>query len=342
MRASASLVFGLVLLGAPATALAQGIDLSAGADTEGDADADLSTSPTDAADDEEPVDHAPDDMDADADADLDGGDGDADADDGGGLRDGDLPYAHVDRPLTLPEMYLAPSLGFANLHIESGPFSANAIIIAAGARFGITDDFEVEATPLTLQFGDVDEGYSFFMAGATYRFLKEEFEMAGRLRFAINTNPDLFINPSLPMRLHAGDIVRLDTGVNFTLVLPDGGDATPALAGIGGLTSPTGGLLGAGIEPGIPLNVDFQIVREFWAGLGTGFGAADMGEFGDSIFVPVGFRAGGTIPGGDDEPLVDIDGGFSFPYFIFSNPAVDNPVSEIWQFGVNGTVFLPL
>jgi len=349
MRASACLAFGLVLFGFPAAALAQGIGVSADAEADADADADVSTSPTDAVDDE-PVDHAPDDMDEGGgdgfdeggDGGGDGGDGDGDDDDGGDLRDGDLPYAHVDRPMTLPEFYLAPSLGFANLHLESGGFSANSVIIAAGARFGITDDFEVEATPLSLRFGDIgNDGYSHFMAGATYRILKGDVEVGGRLRFALNTSPDVFINPSLPIRIHAGEIVRLDTGVNFSLVLPDGGDATPALAGIGGIASTSGGFFFAGIEPGVPLNVDFQIVEPFWMGLGTGFGMFDMTE-GESVFVPLGLRAGGTIPGGKGEPLVDIDGGFSFPLFFTNAPRVDNPATEVWQFGVTGTVFLPL
>jgi hypothetical protein len=246
---------------------------------------------------------------------------------------GGLPVAYVQRPLTLPEMTLAPEGSFVGTHVDFGAGSLNAFFITAGASFGITDDIMVEAIPLSVVFGDPEFDYAYFMGGATARFLEGDFEMGGRFRFIITNAADLGFNLGVPMRLHA-DIVRLDTGVHTFISVPTGG-GDPAV----GLTDFNKNFFVP--DPGIPAKLSVQIIEQFWAGLGTGFGILDFGEAGDTIFVPLQINAGGTIPTDEGRPLVDIEGGFSFPTFVNSG-APDTIVTEIWQFGVIGTGYLDL
>lgn len=261
-----------------------------------------------------------------------GADADAGGDAGGVEAGAGLPVPYVERPITLPEMTLAPRASFVGTNIDLGVGSFTAFIIGVGASFGITDDFMVEATPLSVVFGDPDFDYGYFLAGATYRFLPGDFEMAGRFRFLINNDAVLGFNPGVPMRLHAG-IVRLDTGVHTLISVPTGGgDSAVGLADVN-----ENFFL---FDAGIPAKVSVQIIDEFWAGLGTGFGIYDFSEAGDTVFVPLQLNLGATIPA-DEGPLVDIEGGFSFPTFVNSG-ANDTIVTELWQFGITGTGYLSL
>jgi len=247
------------------------------------------------------------------------------------------PVAYVERPLTLPKMTLSPELDLAITHLDLGGFlgTATVFFVELGAAFGITDDFMVEAHPLGIEAGDVDTDYTRFEVGATYRFLKGPVEIGGRFRFQVDNAGTLVFNPGLPVRIHGGEIVRIDTGVNFSGVVPTkkDTDSQAALLGIG-----TDLLLSA--EAGIPVNVAFQIVKPVFVGLSTGYGIVAFSQAGDTSFMPLGFFAGGTVPG-DQGPLLDIGASFGFPYFLLGG-SNSNPNTEIWSIGLTGRGFLYL
>ena len=226
-------------------------------------------------------------------------------------RTGEAAFAYVERPLTLPEMALSPQLDAAIARAELGRVSATAVQMELAASFGITDDLMVEARPLGFITGDVDTDYTRFQLGATYRFLDGPVEIGGRFRFQIDSNANLALNPGIAVRIHAGNVARIDTGLNFTGVVPTGsGDP---VAGLGGIV--TDFLKPA--EAGIPLDVSFQVVDPVFVGLSTGFAILTLEEAGDTSFMPLGFFAGGTVPG-DDGPLADIGASFGFPLFIIA------------------------
>jgi hypothetical protein len=261
--------------------------------------------------------------------------------------DGALPVAYAQRPLTLPEMTISPEMNVQVSHFEvggSGFFGGaiNVFFLEVGGSFGIMDDLMVEARPLGFVAGDVDTDYSRFQIGATYRFLKEPLEMGARFRFQIDNGGNLYLNPGLPMRIHAGDAVRIDTGVEFTGFLPTGGgDPSALIAGVHtDFLRPSGFFLLPSVEAGIPFDIAFNIVDEVFLGLSTGYGIGDLSEPADASFMPLGFFVGGTVPG-EKGPLVDIGGSFGFPYFLIGSND-ENPTTELWAVGVTARGFIQL
>ena len=244
------------------------------------------------------------------------------------------PIAYVERPLTLPAMALSPQLDAAIARADFGGNASTAFQMELAGSFGITDDLMVEARPGGFIAGDVDFDYTRFQLGVTYRFLKDPVEIGARFRFQIDNSATLAFNPGLPVRIHAGKLVRIDTGVNFTGAVPtDGGDAVAALSGIA-----TDFLKPA--EAGIPLDVSFQIIDPVFVGLSTGYGILSFEEPADFSYMPLGFFAGGTVPG-DEGPLADIGASFGFPFFLLG-ASNENPNTELWLIGLTVRGFLYL
>lgn len=250
------------------------------------------------------------------------------SDDGdrGGSR---LPVSHARRPLTLTEMTLAPSLGFSVLHVDFGRGGLTVMSLDAGAKFGITDDIEVEAVPLSFVFGDPNFQYGIGRIGGTYRFLKDDFEMGATA--SVNFGDGFWaISAGVPMRLHLGEKARLDAGAHLYV-----GDSTndPADDVAVGLAKP--GATSFLPDAGIPVAFAYNFIDELWAGARTGFGVASFGEFEDSVFVPLGLDVGGTIPYSDGRgPMVDVGASFGFPYFVNSLTG-DGVNPELWQLGIH-------
>jgi hypothetical protein len=229
---------------------------------------------------------------------------------------------------------LSPEVGFSIAHLESGPFAITAYNLRLGAEFGVLPNLTVEATPIAVSFGDAS-GYGVASLGATYRFLDTgTIEVGGRARLRFDERPNLGLAAGLPVRAHLLDgNLRLDTGINLGLAIPDGGSAKVGLQG--GITD----ILR--VEPGIPLVVDYSFTPSVFAGASTGLGVADFGNFGDTVFVPLGLRVGGTVaPTG--APMIDLVGGFGFPLFlstINSNQAV---TTELWVIDLAAKAYFQL
>jgi hypothetical protein len=241
------------------------------------------------------------------------------------------PVLYGKRPLTLPRMMLSPELSFGALNISLGPFgSATLMNLKAGAEFGITDDFQVDAAPLAFLFGDAS-GYGLATVGATYRFVRSDsFEVGARALLGFTDSPDLVFTVGAPMRAHLVEgKLRLDTGAYLSVIAPNGGDAQVGLAQIErSVFSPA---------PGIPLVANFSILEQLYAGLNTGFGIFDFANAGDSVFVPLGFQAGYTITS-QAKPVVDVGASFGFPLMFGS----DGVVTELWTLGLAGKGYFEL
>jgi hypothetical protein len=265
----------------------------------------------------------------------------------------DHPWAYSLRPMTLPAMTLAPEAGFNVNHYAFGPAELNQFSWTAGASFGILDDLSVELIPLgfyhqvmSVDFGDfsdsdTDTDYHYMLAGATYRFLDGDVDLGTRFRFAVDSWANIYLNPSFLVRLKT-EVVRLDTGVEFAVVIRDqstvysNSDVMVGLQGFGQwLNTP---------RAGIPVELAFQIVDPFYLALNTGLGVGDFtaDDAGDTVFMPLGWGAGGTIPYDDDQPMVDIAAGFSFPLFLIGAAEEDLPIEEFWQVGLKATGFIYL
>jgi hypothetical protein len=222
------------------------------------------------------------------------------------------PVALAGRPLTLPEMTLSPEAG--GLFVRLPPVGSQAISFGAagvGVSFGISDDFEVNATPVRLLFGGGSVRYDYPSIGLSGRYSDGDVEVGTRFKFFIPTQVAVFATAAgIPVAIHAAGEVRIDTGINVTGVFGEGG-------GLAGLFGP--GRQIVDLDAGVPLEVTVSPIEPFSFGLRTGFGIATFEEP-KTIFLPLGFMLAGSIPG-DDGPIGDLIARFDFPTFLL--PASD-------------------
>jgi hypothetical protein len=246
-----------------------------------------------------------------------------------------MPLPFAQRPLTLPKMTLAPELGFNVAHISSNGFSLPTFVnLEAGAHFGITDDFEVGAVALPIRFAP-DFGFGNPRLEATYRFLKGDIEMGGRLGVTFITTSGasgVVLEPGLPMLFHLGASARLDLGVFVPLSFGTG-------ATIGGLPTSINSDTTVGLR--IPVRFTYNVIPELHIGAQTGLGINDFGDAGNTIYVPLGFVAGYAIPG-EKGPLLDIDPYFTFPLFATPGSSGDKINPGFIQAGLTATLYLYL
>jgi hypothetical protein len=247
---------------------------------------------------------------------------------------GKQPIAYAGRPLTLPRKTFSPQLDAAVSRAEAGRVSATIWQMEVAGSYGVSDDLTVEVRAGGFITGDVDTDYTRFLLGATYRFVDGPVEISGRFRLQVDNNANVGLNPALVVRVHGGDAVRLDTGVNFTAVIPtDSGDPVAALGGaITDYLKPA--------EVGVPLDISFQVAEPMFVGLSTGYGILTFEDAGQGSFMPLGLFAGGTVPG-DDGPIADIGASFGFPLFLLGSSS-DNPNTNLWTAGITVRGFLYL
>lgn len=253
-----------------------------------------------------------------------------------------LPVPYVDRPLTLPEMTLRIDGDFPIYHV---PSSDVGVGFSAGGGFGITDDFEVSARLLPVTFAPSPARFNDPVIGAVYRFLDEDTAQIGvgaRIQIPVDDGRFFIFNPRLPVQLKFGDIVRFDTGFNFSIGAPTGGgDSVVALAGPGQY-GPFG-FFPPSIDPGIPAKFSFQVADPAWLGFGTGLGVLFTNSVSNNdaaVFAPLGFHGGGTIAI-DGDKMIDIKGAFEFPLFV-SNIDNDAVHADYWLINLGASFYLDL
>jgi hypothetical protein len=253
----------------------------------------------------------------------------------------ELPVPYVERPLTLPEMTLAPHVAAGFTRFDAGFGALNLINLDAGASFGILDDLTVYAQPLSMLIGAGDGGsrvwYGTFRLGAIYRFLSTDVvDIGGQFEFgATGVSDTIHLTGKLPVLLRLADVVRIDTGLAISGYFPIDGDAGGGIVAVGSGGQPLGPT-GAGI----PVSASFQLADPFFLGLDTGFGIASFEFPDDTLFMPLGAHVGGTIASGD-RPLVDLVGRFNFPTFLLSSDP-EPPATEVWQVGLDARAYIDL
>lgn len=280
-------------------------------------------------------------------------------------RKGDLPVRWVDRPLTLPKKILSPEFHVGLTHYELqnvAGFAINAVPIDLGVSYGVTDDVTIYVQPTTLLIGRTDTTvlgfsthntevyYGTFRLGGDFRFFHNELvEVGGKAEFgAVGSLDLLHLTGGVPLVLHAGHVVRFETGFYVSGYFPvkrgyglfnTGNDPDGGLATVGSAV-PRTSLVPA---PGIPLKLSVQVADPFFLGLDTGFGFASFtapGSADNPTFAPLGFHVGGTIES-KKKPLVDIVGNFQFPTFLLGADD-EPPVTQLWELGLTVDLFVGL
>jgi hypothetical protein len=230
--------------------------------------------------------------------------------------DTEYPLSFVERPLTLPAMTLAPEFDIgverAGLGSGLGAVSATAGVMNLGATFGITNDIEVGALVVPIQFND-PAGYGDPEFFATFRFLHTpSIELGARLNLVIATPRDglsagALIMPGVPLLVHVGKILRIDAEV----AVPISVQAGTGISTSGGPEITTTNAVGVGLT--VPVEVAVDIIEPLHADVTTGLTIGDFRDAADSTVVPLGFGVGYAI--GTKRPLLDLDLAFNWPLF---------------------------
>lgn len=258
----------------------------------------------------------------------------ASADEPAGQR---MPVAFAQRPLTLPSATLAPELDFQVAHVSLFGQSADAVGLSIGGAVGVSDDFTIRATVAPLILSPKVQ-YGSPVIGATYRFLKGDFEIGGSLDVALgfvnSDNPiKAQIQPGIPMRAHIAKVARIDTGVFVPVLLVEQQSLSPSGASSSSDMKPHVGM-------SIPVAVNVDVAEPVHVGVQTGFTTL-FDDFGKNATIPLTFNAGFAIPG-NTGPLVDIQPFFSFPGFLTPGAEGDAVHTNLWTAGVNLTGYLYL
>ena len=234
--------------------------------------------------------------------------------------EGRLPLAAAERPLTLPRMVLSPELDVDLTHVANDGSYVNATLLAS---FGITDDFTVRAAVAPLQLtGANGQGFHYGQStenlgpsvGATYRFVRGHVEVGASLDLGLPTlanTSGVFFTPAVPVRIHIGKKLRLDTGVavpiasitrSATVVVPSLGPVSQSH------TTTTEGI-------NIPFSALYDITEPIHVGAATAFSIGDVNDVSHSTLIPFTVFAGYAL-GGKDGPILDIDPFFQLPFAL--------------------------
>ncbi len=233
------------------------------------------------------------------------------------------PKPYVERPLTLPYRTLAPDVAVSLAGVDDNdPVS----YLSSGVRYGIIDEFEIEATPHAFRLTP-NPAFAYPSLGFTAGYTGHVFEIAGRARFFIPVDSalpggDAGNNGALmlgaPMAIHLDRWGRIDTGGFVTLYLPkSGGDVVAGL--IQQQASPFY------TDAGVPLNFLFQPDPAFWFGIHHGFSVYDFNEAGETFALPLGVELG--ITASDDfNPIADFSVRADLPRLLL--PGRDGDLSD--------------
>ena len=268
--------------------------------------------------------------------------------------EGRYPLAEAERPLTLPKMVLMRELDIDVPRVSlpspiGGQAAATSFAnVSVGASFGITDDLTVRAQVLPLQlaggsgfhYGQTSGFYGVDNpgpgVGATYRFLRGDFEVGGSLDLNLITlsgASGVVITPGVPVRIHVGKSIRIDTGAYLPIT-------RASIDGSGAFGAPSSiGASGTGLV--IPASFLYDITEPLHVGVATGFQINDFSDVGNNTAIPLGIFAGYAI-GGKDGPVLDIDPFFNF-YELFTPGNVagaTNGGAYVFGLSVGGFLYL--
>ncbi|MBL8744536.1 MAG: hypothetical protein JNK04_25685, partial [Myxococcales bacterium] len=220
------------------------------------------------------------------------------------------PKPYVPRPLTLPHKTLAPDVSIAVSGYDQGDPTA---VLSSGIRYGIIDEFEIEATPHAFRLSP-DGAWAYPSLGFTAGYTGHVFEIAGRVRYFIGIDTEVndisggVLLLGAPMAIHMGEWGRIDTGGFVTLSF----DTLLFASAVGGVTAAQdvrAALVNSNASPfytdaGIPFNLLFQPVPELWFGIRHGLSIYDFDQAGETLSLPLGAEIG--ITASDDfNPVAD-------------------------------------
>jgi hypothetical protein len=270
-----------------------------------------------------------------------GDDPDAEATESGPEAASAMPVPMAQRGLTLPAGTVRIDANF-DLFDLTNDFGA---ALSAGGAVGIIENLDAGMLLLPIVFAP-EGGFGDIRMFGKYRFWNgDTVEVAGRLELVLpsdSTNlstTDFSLSFGAPVRIHLGDTMRIDTGVEFSLALLRGptGDTIFGIAGPQGFPLKRHALSDRSVA-GVPLMFTINVTDAVYLGARTGVGIADFGNADDTTFIPLGFSGGYTVAG-ESGPLVDITARFRWPN-LYTSGGMDDVQADIYEVVLAGEVYL--
>jgi hypothetical protein len=198
-----------------------------------------------------------------------------------------LPVAQAQRPIVLPRLVASPQVAF---QLDRRPNDGSYGELDVTGAFGETNR---------------NQGPSL---GAAYRFVRGTAELGLDLSGHVFTVPGVSggsVTPSVLLRIHAAEILRLDLdpGVTFQIAT----------------LSPSGASANT-VRVSVPLGARLNLTQAFDVGLTTGLTVYDVSDARNTTGIPLGFLLGFAMAGAQG-PVVDIDPFFTFPYLVMPGRA---------------------
>jgi hypothetical protein len=196
---------------------------------------------------------------------------------------------------------------------------------ALSAGYGVTDDFELDATIIPMTFAPTVQ-YGDPSVSGTYRFFNQPaVEIGAFLGLTALTHDDdirgyINVTAGIPVLARLGESVRVDTGLFVPITF--GGRPSVLLSAI------------------VPVRATLQITDPLYLGANTGLGIADFSHPGDTIYAPLGMFVGYAISLGC-AALVDLSAHLGFPDLYVSG-ARGSTVTDNWIAGGTASVYAPL
>ena len=229
------------------------------------------------------------------------------------------PVPYSARPLTLARGMLSPYVAGGVTHITvpdgfGGTRDEWLGSMDAGLSFGATDFLEItlDALPLqlspTVEYGLARGGPWLGLTALYARTTAVDMGIRFGLNLPVRDPTRFYMGLSIPFLFHFGRVGRLDLDPGFLFLLTDPG---AVLLDINGrLTFNIGDYVFLGARSGIGGNLD---------------------NFDRNFAVPLGFYLGATVPG-DEGPIADISGDFSFPILA---SGVGDTNTDVWALMFN-------
>jgi len=211
---------------------------------------------------------------------------------------GRLPVPHARRPITLTSSTIEMDASVSliqppAIEVMPGMFVEPdaATVVSVGLAYGILDDLEIGAVLLPLQLSpNVD--YLDPRAHLRLRVLRGVLELGAEAVAIIPAFTDDFaITLGVPIRLHLGQSLRIDSGAYFPLVFSD-----PLVKSIV-----------------VPVDVSLNIGPNFFLGARTAFDLPDFDP--DYLRLPFGAYLGYTFAG-NRGPVMDLSVHFDWTHLL--------------------------
>lgn len=198
-------------------------------------------------------------------------------------------------------------LGFSRYRMGSFPGINSLDLLGLGGQ-GLISVF---VSPET-DFGDIP----FYLR---YQATEGVADVAVEFRLRIPTFSELGIGFGVPLRIHAGDSVAIDTGFDLTFDDPGGVDL---------------------LSIGFPLDLVFNPSSNLFFKIQSGVSLPDLTEDPTIAAFPLGFTVGGSAPLG--QAMLDAFLTFRFPIFGAVGGGESDLTTEIWTITIGINVYSPV